>query len=48
VQVKLKRTGGDGGVIAVDRTGQIALEFNCEGMFRGARDSRGRRDVAIY
>jgi hypothetical protein len=24
------------------------LEFNCEGMFRGARDSRGRRDVAIY
>jgi beta-aspartyl-peptidase (threonine type) len=48
VQVKLKRTGGDGGVIAIDRTGQIVLEFNCEGMFRGARDSRGRRDVAIY
>jgi beta-aspartyl-peptidase (threonine type) len=48
VQVKLKRTGGDGGIIAIDRTGHITLEFNCEGMFRGARDSRGRREVAIY
>ncbi|MFL6604634.1 MAG: isoaspartyl peptidase/L-asparaginase family protein [Steroidobacteraceae bacterium] len=48
VQVKLKRAGGDGGIIAIDRTGQITLEFNCEGMFRGARDSRGRREVAIY
>jgi beta-aspartyl-peptidase (threonine type) len=48
VQGKLKRAGGDGGVIAIDRAGQIVLEFNCEGMFRGARDSRGRREVAIY
>jgi beta-aspartyl-peptidase (threonine type) len=48
VQVKLKRAGGDGGIIAIDRTGQITLEFNCQGMFRGARDSRGRREVAIY
>jgi beta-aspartyl-peptidase (threonine type) len=48
VQVKLKRAGGDGGIIAIDRAGHITLEFNCEGMFRGARDSRGRRDVAIY
>ncbi|MDB6161835.1 MAG: isoaspartyl peptidase [Gammaproteobacteria bacterium] len=48
VQVKLKRAGGDGGIIAIDRAGDIVLEFNCEGMFRGARDSRGRRDVAIY
>ena len=48
VQVKLKRAGGDGGIIAIDRSGQITLEFNCEGMFRGARDSRGRREVAIY
>jgi beta-aspartyl-peptidase (threonine type) len=48
VQVKLKRLGADGGVIAIDRDGRIALEFNSEGMFRGARDSRGRREVAIY
>jgi beta-aspartyl-peptidase (threonine type) len=48
VQEKLKRHGGEGGVIAIDRNGHIALEFNSEGMFRGARDSRGRREVAIY
>ena len=48
VQGKLKRLGGEGGVIAIDRNGLIALEFNSEGMFRGARDSRGRREVAIY
>jgi beta-aspartyl-peptidase (threonine type) len=45
---KLKEIGGDGGVIVVDRAGQLALEFNTEGMFRGARDSGGRREVAIY
>ena len=44
----LKRIGGKGGVIVVDREGNIALEFNSEGMFRGARDSKGRRDILIY
>lgn len=48
VQEKLRRQGGEGGVIAVDRAGHIALEFNSEGMFRGARDSGGRREVEIY
>lgn len=48
VHKKLKRLGGDGGVIAVDRVGRIAMEFSSEGMFRGARDSSGRREVAIY
>jgi beta-aspartyl-peptidase (threonine type) len=48
VQEKLKGDGGEGGVIAIDRHGRIALEFNSEGMFRGARDSNGRREVAIY
>ncbi|HEY5559142.1 MAG TPA: isoaspartyl peptidase/L-asparaginase [Steroidobacteraceae bacterium] len=45
---QLKDIGGDGGVIVVDRYGELSLEFNTEGMFRGARDSRGRREVAIY
>jgi beta-aspartyl-peptidase (threonine type) len=48
VQVKLKRVGGEGGIIAIDRAGHIVLELNSEGMFRGARDSRGRREIAIY
>jgi beta-aspartyl-peptidase (threonine type) len=48
IQGKLKEIGGDGGVIVVDRQGALSLEFNTEGMFRGARDSNGRREVAIY
>ncbi|MGK4455855.1 isoaspartyl peptidase/L-asparaginase, partial [Klebsiella pneumoniae] len=48
VQVKLKRAGGEGGIIAIDRNGRIVLEFNSEGMFRGARDSRGRREIGVY
>jgi len=45
---KLKDIGGDGGVIVVDSDGALSLEFNTEGMFRAARDSRGRREIAIY
>ncbi len=45
---KLKEIGGDGGVIVVDKDGVLSLEFNTEGMFRAARDSRGRREIAIY
>jgi beta-aspartyl-peptidase (threonine type) len=48
VQDKLVHMGGEGGVIAIDHAGNIALEFNTEGMFRGARDAAGRRDIAIY
>ncbi|MBS0379970.1 MAG: isoaspartyl peptidase/L-asparaginase [Proteobacteria bacterium] len=40
--------GGDGGLIAVDHAGRIVMDFSTEGMFRGARDSNGRRDIAIY
>ncbi len=39
---------GDGGLIAVGRDGAIALEFNTEGMYRGAADSSGRFEVAIW
>lgn len=39
--------GGQGGVIAVDASGRVVMDFSSEGMFRGARDSAGRREVAI-
>src|SRR6185295_1599383 len=45
---KMKKLGGNGGVIAIDPKGEIVLEFNSEGMFRGVRTSQGRREVAIY
>lgn len=38
----------DGGVIGVARDGSIALVFNSEGMYRGAADSTGRFEVAIW
>jgi beta-aspartyl-peptidase (threonine type) len=44
----LQGLGGDGGLIAVGADGHIVMDFCSEGMFRGARDSRGRRDIAIY
>lgn len=48
IQVKLTKLGGDGGVIAIDAAGNIVLDFNSEGMFRGARSSRGVNQIAIY
>jgi L-asparaginase / beta-aspartyl-peptidase len=44
----LRSLGGDGGLIAVDRNGQVVMDFSTEGMFRGARDASGRREIAIY
>jgi beta-aspartyl-peptidase (threonine type) len=48
VQRKLKIMKAEGGVIAIDSDGRITMSFNTEGMFRGARDSGGRREIAIY
>ncbi|MSQ92917.1 MAG: isoaspartyl peptidase/L-asparaginase [Gammaproteobacteria bacterium] len=48
VHKMLVEIGGDGGVIVVDKNGELTMDFNTEGMFRAARDSRGRREIAIY
>jgi len=39
---------GEGGVIAIDRSGEIAMEFNSEGMFRASRKSDEEPRIAIY
>ena len=39
---------GDGGLIAVDAKGHIAMPFNTEGMYRAYRTSDGKEDVLIY
>jgi beta-aspartyl-peptidase (threonine type) len=44
---RMKALGGNGGVIAIDARGTIVMDFNSEGMFRGARTSDGRRETAI-
>lgn len=38
----------DGGVIAAGGDGALALAYNTRGMFRGAADSAGRFEVAIW
>jgi beta-aspartyl-peptidase (threonine type) len=38
----------DGGLVAVGHDGSIAMVFNSQGMFRGAADSGGRFEVAIW
>jgi beta-aspartyl-peptidase (threonine type) len=40
--------GADGGLIAVDRRGNVAMPFNSEGMYRACIDRRGRRTLAIF
>ena len=47
INKKLVEKGGSGGVIALDKAGNIVMPFNTEGMYRGwAKD--GRRAVLIY
>ncbi len=45
---KLTELGGTGGVIAVDSNGNIAMEFNTSGMFRGFANSSGQKEIAIF
>lgn len=48
VMRKLVALGGSGGVIAVDRAGNIAMPFNSPGMFRACIRPDGNLFVGIY
>ncbi|MFN3560386.1 MAG: isoaspartyl peptidase/L-asparaginase family protein, partial [Chloroherpetonaceae bacterium] len=48
IMQKLTKLGGTGGVIAIDRNGNIAMPFNTEGMYRGYKVQGGKTFVAIY
>lgn len=48
VMGKLVKIGGDGGVIAIDKDGNIAMPFNTSGMYRAYIDSTGNPVVKIY
>jgi beta-aspartyl-peptidase (threonine type) len=45
---ELARMGGDGGIIAVDSKGKIALVFNTAGMYRAKIGPDEQLEVAIY
>ena len=45
---KVAKLGGDGGVIAIDKNGNVAMEMNTSGMYRAHVDSKGKITVKIY
>jgi beta-aspartyl-peptidase (threonine type) len=48
INKRVLEIGGDGGLIAVDSKGNIALPFNTEGMYRAFKTSEGVKEVNIY
>ena len=45
---QLKNAGGEGGIIAIDRFGNIELPYTTDGMFRGFQKSDGSIFVGIW
>jgi beta-aspartyl-peptidase (threonine type) len=45
---ELGSAGGDGGVIAIDPKGNVAMVFNTEGMYRASISSDGKKVVSIF
>jgi beta-aspartyl-peptidase (threonine type) len=48
VNKKLVKAGGSGGVIGLDRKGNIAMPFNSAGMFRAFSTADGKEAVLIF
>lgn len=48
IKQKLQNLGGDGGVIAMDKFGNIGISFNSDGMYRAYINSEGKPVVEIY
>ena len=48
VMKKLVKAGGDGGIIAVDRNGNISMTFNTSGMFRGKITNNTKPKVFVF
>lgn len=45
---RILKINGDGGLIAVDAHGNIAMPFNTEGMYRACKSSTGLEEIGIY
>ena len=48
VHIKLIELNGEGGMIGVDAKGNTAMIFNSTGMYRGMRNSGGKKYIGIY
>lgn len=48
IQKKVPALGGDGGIVAIDKDGNVAMEFNTAGMYRASMNSEGEMVIGIY
>ena len=48
INKRILEINGDGGLIAVDNQGNLAMPFNTEGMYRACKSSIGQEEVSIY
>jgi beta-aspartyl-peptidase (threonine type) len=48
IQKKVPALGGDGGIVAIDKDGNVAMEFNTAGMYRATMNSEGELVIKIY
>jgi L-asparaginase / beta-aspartyl-peptidase len=48
VLLDVQRLGGEGGMIAIDPTGNVAMRFNSEGMYRGYITGKGHLETKIW
>ena len=48
IQKKIPKLGGNGGIIAVDKNGNMIMEFNTSGMFRATMNDKGELYIGMY
>lgn len=48
IQNKLTKLGGTGGIVALDKDGNMQFEFNTAGMYRASMNDQGELIVKIY
>jgi beta-aspartyl-peptidase (threonine type) len=48
IQKKNPALGGSGGIIAIDHSGNISMEFNTAGMYRAKMNKNGDLEIGIY
>lgn len=48
IMKQVPKLGGDGGLIAIDKDGNVAMPFNTAGMYRGTVTADGKIEVEIY
>ena len=48
IQNKVPKLGGNGGIIAVDKNGNMVMDFNTAGMYRASINDKGDLYIGIY